>query len=574
MPPESIIQFPPVYSHSQLEAGNGVCAAGHSRAARAGIRMMELGGNAFDSMVAAAFTTFVMEPESCGLGGYGHISAYIAETREFLSIDAYCRAPARASAQMFKVDTTRALSYYGHPVTKGDLAYVGWLAIAVPGAVAGFCDLHSLLGRLPLKKVLTPAIEAAEEGVPLTFRHQLEITAELDRIKRYSDTAAALLVGGKVPSIQSQTGGGDRLDTKVLGAVLKRIAKYGKSGFHGGPIAEEIGNYIRSNGGILSANDVSTYKPRILRESPSIYRNHRYVSCYDQVAYEALNILGQFDVRGLGADSFGYRHITAESLALAFADNMMHYGDPDFVDSPVNGLSSLDFAKVRRRLIKINKALPRPVKAGDPWPFETCFSKPKQVDLSTTLARRKGTSCVATADSKGNLASACVSIGSSYGSLIYIPQVGIFMNNAMQNFDPRPDHPSHIAPGKMPIFAAPALVSSARGGLSFAASGSGGYRIEPGVLQTFMNHVDHKMAVQKAVDHPRVHSQGGPTYVDSRIDASVIRRLQKVGHDVCILTEQPGANHFGRVAAVTRNARTRVLSAGAGPAWMTSIAGF
>ena len=116
------------------------------------MQVMRQGGNVFDALVAAAFTTFVMEPESCGIGGYGHISTYIAERREFLSIDAYCRAPLRAHACMFELDLSRAPTYYGHPFTKGDLGSVGWLSIAVPGAVAGFCDLHSMLGRLRLDR--------------------------------------------------------------------------------------------------------------------------------------------------------------------------------------------------------------------------------------------------------------------------------------------------------------------------------------------------------------------------------------------------------------------------------------
>ena len=266
--------------------------------------------------------------------------------------------------------------------------------------------------------------------------------------------------------------------------------------------------------------------------------------------------------------------MTAEALALAFVDSMTHYGDPDFEASPVNGLTNPDYAKLRRKLIRLSKVIPRPVVAGDPWPFESEYWAPERLGVSLTLARRPGTSQVAVTDGQGNLASACISIGSSFGSLVYVPDAGIFMNNAMQNFDPRPAHPSHIEPGKMPIFAAPAIVAARNGEGRFAASGSGGYRIEPGVLQVMMNHIDHRMRVQAAVDHPRVHCQGGPTYVDSRIPTAVQKRLRRAGHDLWVLDEQPGANGFGRVCAVTRNPRTGVLSAGAGPAWGTGLAGY
>ena len=572
--PGALVQNAPIYTHPRLEVGNGVCTTGHPLSAEAGVRIMRQGGNAFDAMVAAAFTTFVMEPESCGIGGYGHISTYVAGRREFLSIDAYCRAPSRAHARMFELDLSRGPTYYGHPFTKGDLGSVGWLAIAVPGAVVGFCDLHSMLGRLRLDKVLTPAIEAAEAGVPVTFKHQLEIAEELERIKRYPHTAAVLLSNGDVPAMPGPDGGGDRLDTSALAKLLKQVAKRGKKVFQQGAMARRICGFIGSNGGILSVEDIASYRPRILRERPGRYRDHDYISCFDQVAYETLNILDRYNLRDHGADSYAYRHLTAEALALAFVDSMIHYGDPDFEASPVNGLTNPDYAKLRGKLIRMSKAIARPVAAGDPWPFESECLAPEQLPVSPTLARRTGTSQVAVADAHGNLASACVSVGSSYGSLIYVPDAGIFMNNAMQNFDPRPEHPSHIEPGKMPIFAAPAIAAARKGEGRFAASGSGGYRIEPGVLQTMMNHIDHRMRVQPAVDHPRVHCQGGPTYVDSRIPSAVQRRLQRAGHELCVLDEQPGANGFGRVCAVTRNPRTRALSAGAGPAWGTGLAGY
>ena len=260
----AFVQHAPIYTHPRLEVGNGVCTTGHPVSAEAGVRIMRQGGNAFDAMVAAAFTTFVMEPESCGVGGYGHISTYVAERGEFLSIDAYCRAPLKAHARMFEIDSSRPSSYYGHPLTKGDQAYVGWLAIAVPGAVVGFCDLHSMLGRLPLDKVLHPAIEAAEAGVPVTFKHQLEIAEELERIKRYPETAAKLLSNGNVPAMQSQEGGGDRLETGALAKLLKQIAKRGKKAFQHGAMAQRIADFITGNGGILSAEDLASYKPRVL----------------------------------------------------------------------------------------------------------------------------------------------------------------------------------------------------------------------------------------------------------------------------------------------------------------------
>ena len=181
---------------------------------------------------------------------------------------------------------------------------------------------------------------------------------------------------------------------------------------------------------------------------------------------------------------------------------------------------------------------------------------------------------VASADRYGNMASCCISIGSSFGSLVYVPEVGCFLNNAMQNFDPRPGRPNSIAPGKMPIFAAPALVAARRGRAVFAASGSGGYRIETGVLHTFMNRIDHGMRVQAAVDHPRVHCQGGETLIDPRVPEPVRERLRRAGHDLVERPESPGGWPYGRVCTVAWDPRRKCFEGGAGPSWQSAVAAF
>ena len=195
---------------------------------------------------------------------------------------------------------------------------------------------------------------------------------------------------------------------------------------------------------------------------------------------------------------------------------MTHYGDPDFESAPVNGLAHPDFA-ARRRSMRVGKALPWPVEAGDPWPYERFVDAPERIETRAGAPRLSGTSQAAAADREGNVASICMSIGGSFGSLVHVPELGIVLNNAMQNFDPRPDHPNAIKPGKMPIFAAPVLAAARQGEGRFAGAGSGGYRIQSAVLHAFMNVVDHRMRIQRAIDHPRVHCQGRETWVDARI---------------------------------------------------------
>jgi gamma-glutamyltranspeptidase/glutathione hydrolase len=570
MPSSSVRESHPLYTRSALEAG-AVCAGGHPLEARAGAAVMAAGGNAIDALVAAAFVGFVVEPASCGLGGYGHTSVWLARERRLVSFDHYCRAPGAAHPTLFQVDDDAAFHYYGHPATKGRKAEVGFMAVAVPGAVKGFCDAHALFGRLKFARVLEPAIAAAEAGVDFTWEHALTIADREDEIRAFPDTAAVLLPGGRVPRTPRWMPTGDRLDTAALARTLKTIATKGAAGFHGGAVAAAIARYVQGHGGILTAEDIAGYRTRVLEEQPTRYRDHDLVACYDQVAYQALQMLDGFDLARHGPDSFAYRHLAAEALALAFTDSIVHYGDPDVERAPVDGLASRAFADTRRRLIRLGKAVPRPVVPGDPWPFDAKGPKPRALETRRTLAKRSGTSQMVAADTEGNVAATCVSISSGFGSLVYVPEVGVFLNNAMQNFDPRPDHPNCLRPGKMPIFAAPALVSARRGRGMFASSGSGGYRIETGVLHAFMNVVDHGMDVQAALDHPRVHSQGEETYVDARIPAAVRARLARVGHNVVVVHEGPGSNNFGRIVALRRTRRG--WEAGGYPAWGTGTAG-
>ncbi|MEZ5926609.1 MAG: gamma-glutamyltransferase [Hyphomicrobiaceae bacterium] len=569
-----MIRGRPVYTHSPVEAEYGVVAGGHPLAAEAGVRIMQEGGNAIDALVAAAFTSFVVEPASCGIGGYGHISIWLQREQRHVTIDAYCRAPLKSRPDMFEVEASAAPTYYGHPFTKGNKAMDGVLAPAVPGAIKGFGEAHRRFGRLPFGHVLQPAIEAADAGVPFSFADKLTIAQRAPGIGLPKDSEAVLLPDGRPPRKGIDDGVEPKLDTLALARTLRRLATEGPESFYRGPVAEAFGKYMRSIGAILDDEDLAAYKTRPLIETPSTYRGIAYTSCFDQVVYEALNILEMFDLATAGPDSFTYRHLVAEALAVAFTDSMRHYGDPDFVPSPINGLTSKAFAQVRAALLRPSDALLRPVEAGDPWPYNGNDPVARPLTDSVGLARRDGTSQVATADREGNMTSTCMSLGSGFGSMVFVPEFGCFLNNAMQNYDPRPGLPNSIASGKMPIFAAPALVAARDGEALFAGSGSGGYRIETGVLHTFLNLVEHGMALQQAVDQPRVHCQGGPTSVDHRIGLDIREALAAAGHEVVVEQEEPGGWAFGRVSAVAYDAKRKCLTAGAGPSWQTGVAGY
>ena len=551
----------------------GVVSAGHRAAAEAGARMFAEGGNAVDAVVSAAFTGFVVEPGNSGLGGYGHLAIYLAESHEFVTIDHYVRAPAMSCADMFEPDVAQPRMYYGWPRVKAQRNEWGHLAPAVPGAVAGLCAAHERYGALPLPLVLEPAIEAAEAGVPVTWNLVLAIAGRAEAIGAMPAAAALLLPGGVPPKPADPSRPGDRLDLSDQARTLRRIARGGAAGFYTGPVAEAIERECRGHGGILTAADLAAYEPKILRERPATYRRHEYVTGNDHVGYEALNILDHFDLARYGPDGVEFRHLAAEALGHAYADNMTHYGDPDVVASPVNGLASRAFAAERAAGIRLAEAAPRPIAAADPWPYDPARNAPEVLPPGRSYGGVRGTSQVVGADRKGNVAALITSLSNAFGSLVLVPGTGIFLNDGMQNFDPRPGRPNSIAPGKMPIFAAPALVAASAGEAVFAAAGSGGYRITTGVLHSWIHALDFGLDLEAAVDAPRVHCQGEETFVDARIPVDVRTRLAELGHEVIVQEEAPGTWYFGRVSAVRREPETGLLRAAGGPPWHTAAAG-
>jgi gamma-glutamyltranspeptidase/glutathione hydrolase len=554
-----------VHTQSDVLSERGVISAGHPDEADAGVRVLSEGGNAMDAVIAAAFVGFVVEPASCGLGGYGHLAAFMPGRGGFVTVDHGPRVPAAARPDMFEIDECATPLYYGWPATAGRENEWGHRAVAVPGAVAGLCAAHERWGTLPFAQLLEPAIEAAERGLDVSWNLVLFLNERLGEIRRLPRAAELLLRDGDLPRPPGWGGVRDRIDLSELAGTLRLIARRGAAGLYDGAVAEAIEREVCGNGGILTADDLRAYEPRILTEQPGRYRGYEYVTAFDQLGYETLNILEQFDLAGLGADSLGFRHLVAEALAAAFADNSAWFGDPDVLESPVRGLSSREFGAFRAAGISLERALPRPVAAADPRRFD-------QGALPGRLPYR-GTTQLAAADAEGNVVSLISSLTHAFGSLVLVPGSGILLNNSMVNYDPRPGRPNSIAPGKLPLFAAPALVAARDGEAVFGSSGSGGYRILSGVLHSALHALDFGMQVQAAVDAPRVHCQGDRTLVDARIPEHVVRGLRDLGHEVDVVIDDPGLTHFGRISAVSRDPQSGLLRAGAGPAWWTAAAG-
>ncbi len=306
--------------------------------------------------VAAAFTGFVVEPVSCGLGGYGHLSMFLAAGGRFVTVDHGPRAPAASRADMFELADAYDGGDYDWPQVAGRRNEVGALATAVPGAVAGLCAAHEQTGRLPLAQVLEPAIEAADAGLEVAWNVVLATVSRLPEIREIPSAAAFLLDGGDPLTHDPYFRPTRRLDTSALAATLRAVAAEGAAGFHGGPAARAIEAEVARGGGILTAADIEGYRPKIMHESPASFRDVQYVTANDQVGYEVLNLLDQFPAAAPGSAEF--YHLMAEAFGHAFVDNVVWFGDDEHVDSPLAGLAGREFAQARAAGIRLDRAAP------------------------------------------------------------------------------------------------------------------------------------------------------------------------------------------------------------------------
>jgi gamma-glutamyltranspeptidase/glutathione hydrolase len=559
-------QLPPMLgTRAEARSEQGVVSAGHQLAVSAGLETLADGGTAIDAVIAGAFAAFVAEPNNAGIGGYGHLSAYLSATDTFFAVDHSPRAPAGATAGMFTVSDDPTA---GHdwPSVVDDANFVGGQAPAVPGAVAGLWAAHQRAGHLPWARLLAPAIAIAQRGLEVTWVLQIEIANRLAEIEARPALAAILLPTGTIPGSRTADGPGGRLDQRDLARTLRAIADHGPAAFYEDAVAEAIAGAVADDGGILTAADLAGYAPRSFDEDPRSYRGWRYITCADTVGYETLGILEQFDLRAAGPRSVDHYHLLAEAMGHAFADGATYGGDPVHSPEPTDDLGSAAFAADRAAGIDRARAAARPVVARAPW------IAPGDDAREPSAGGVHGTTQVVVADREGNLASLITTIGADFGSLVVAPGTGIILNNAMINYDPRPGRGNSIAPGKMPFFAVPAIVAADAHGGRFAAAGSGGYPILGGVISATVAALQHGLTAQAAVDLPRVHCQGDRTYVESRVEPQVVAGLRALGHELEVQDVAPGELAFSRVSAVTMSA-DGVMGAAAGPSWNTAAGG-
>ncbi|MGJ4891264.1 gamma-glutamyltransferase [Bradyrhizobium sp. HKCCYLRH3099] len=485
----------------------GMVVTNHPLASSAGAEMLMRGGNAIDAAIAALFALTVVEPMMVGIlgGGLSHIR--LADGRHIV-LDGLSTAPGRATADMYDpVSDEIALARE----TRDRRNAVGALAVAVPGALKGWCEALTRFGRLPLHEVMAPAIRLAEHGFIASAYLTDCVRQVAGDLARDPNLSALFLPGGEAVKA------GTRVIQTDYAATLRLIAEQGPDALYGGPLGVALANDMADQGGLIDAADLQAY--RVIEREPirGSYRGYEILgppppSSSGVHIAQMLNILEGFDVGALGFGSADGAHLLAEALKIAFADRAVATADPAFVDVPVERLTSKSYAAERRAEIDMARA--------------TSFGP----GLSPTESAN--TTHVTVADAEGNVVAATQTINGLFGACVQIPGTGMTANNYMYNFDPHPGRALSIAPGKRVFTSMAPMMALRDGRLRYALGLPGGLRIFPSAFQALVNLIDHGMSLQEAVEAPRLWTQGGVLELEPAFPDDVANALASRGHVV------------------------------------------
>lgn len=508
-----------------------VVAADHPAASEVGLALLKQGGNVVDAAVGTAFALGVVRPASSGLGGGGFLLYWNARDQTLAVYDYRERAPAAARADQYASSTAATTP----PAASADRSSVyGGLAVAVPGQVAGLCQVLSDHGRLNLRTVLAPVQALVRDGVPID-EHDREVQAET-----LADFAAHPGFRERfAPLWKRYLNAGEPWPREArfhspLGEVLEQIAAQGPGGFHAGPVAEAIVAEVTRQGGNLSLADLASQKPvRRTALSRSLGTGTLFTmpppSSGGVALIETLNILDAAEPKfpaPLTRHSPGWLHLLGESLQHAFADRAEYLGDTDFVQVPLARLLSPRYAAALAERVD-------PARTG-----------PAEAYGRFQLPDDAGTTHFSIIDAEGNAVACTETINTAFGSFVVEPKYGIVLNNEMDDFTARPGEPNAfgllqskhngVAPGKKPLSSMTPTIVVRDGRAEFVVGASGGPRIITATLQVLLNMQRFGLTPQGAIEAPRVHHQWMPHRLELEpgFPAEVAEELERRGHAV------------------------------------------
>ena len=500
----------PAGAHATF-APHAMVASDSRIASEVGAQVMKEGGNAVDAAVATGFALAVAYPEAGNLGGGGYMVIRMADGR-VAALDYRETAPLAATRDM----------YVGANGKLNGESVVGPKASGVPGAVAGMLEAHRKFGTLPLSRVMAPAIRLATDGFIVDSTFTRSLSADRYRIESF-DGKTVFFPDGSPPRP------GSRFVQPALARTLRLIADSGATAFYRGSIADSIAAQMQRTGGLITKEDLARYRPIWRTPIRSSYRGYGLIamppsSSGGTTVTEMLQILEAYGP----AQKFGTAariHAVASASQRAFVDRNSKLGDPAFVRVPLSTLTSKSYARAVARTISRDHADPT-------------------TSLASQVREGSQTTHYSVVDAHGNAVATTTTLNDLYGSGVYIPSVGFFLNDEMDDFTSKPGVPNMygliqgeanaIAPGKRMLSAmSPTIVLDPKGNLLLIVGARGGPRLISATADIILNVIDHRMSLADAMSAPRIHHQSLPDSIrleTGGFDSATIARLHQMGH--------------------------------------------
>ena len=493
----------------------GMVVSNHPLASSAGAEMLAAGGNAIDAAIATLFTLTVVEPMMVGIigGGMAHIRLADGSHR---FIDGQSTVPLAVRPDTYKSKPGSAHDVFD---TVGDENLTGPKAVAVPGSLKAWCETLQRFGTMSLADVMQPAIKHAARGYVATpYLHEC-----------IADSAEEMLKDKEISAIYLPNGmplkAGERVVQSEYAETLTYISQRGETALYQGPLGDILVDYMKKKGGFITREDLTRYKTIERQPIRADYRGWEILGPPPPAASgvhiaQMLNILEGYDIAKSGFGSAETIHYLAEVLKIAFADRAAASGDPDFINVPVERLTSKAYADERRRAIDSNRA--------QAW------------GAGVAQLESADTTHMTAADAFGNVVATTQTINNLFGAKILIPGLGTVPNNYMNLYDPRPGHALSLAPGKRVTTSMSPMMALRDGKLVYALGLPGGKRIFPSAMQALINLIDHGMSLQEAVEAPRVWTEGNALEVETAVPEGVRAKLTSMGHKVQVMPTVAG----------------------------------
>ena len=494
---------------------SGMVVSQNQASSDIGIQILDMGGNAVDAAVAVGFSLAITLPRAGNLGGGGFMLVYLKDEDKTIAVDFRSASPKNITQDDFLFLKNNY-----------DQRRYGYKASGVPGTVAGLIQTHERYGKLPLRRILKPVINQARKGFDVSYDLNQAIGSANQIALDVESTNIYLKDNGPISEHS-------KMIRKDLAWTINEIAKNGDEAFYEGSIAKKIIQAMNENGGYISAKDLQEYQPRFSEPIKTTYRGstvyaHPPPAGGAAVLLESLNILENFSVADMGAQSAQFLHLFAEALQRGHMDRSRFMGDPEFYDVPIQKIISKKRANTLAKKINLASVTP-----------------PRDLNPDSLFYEGENTTHYSIVDKDGNAVSNTYTLGYSFGSGVTIPGTGILMDNQMNNFayrfgeegiiDRSASEGNKFEPGKRPMSTmTPVIVFDENNALKLISGSPGGALIPAAVLRVITGIIDFDLNLGEATMLPRIHKDW--PYESLRVEKGISSDTKKVlasfGHEI------------------------------------------